>query len=54
MQEITYWPLNLIWVYSSCLFLSVFICVYYISIYIKVHRDRLFRHHDAAGQGREN
>ena len=49
IQEITDWKLNLIMVYSSFLFLIVFICICYISIYIKVHRDRLFRHHDAAG-----
>ena len=49
IQEITDWNLNLIMVYSSFLFLIVFICICYISIYIKVHRDRLFRHHDAAG-----
>ena len=37
-------------VYSSFpFFFFVFICICYISIYIKVHRDRLFRHHDVAG-----
>ena len=49
IQEITDWKLNLIMVYSSFLFLIVFICICYISIYIKLHRDRLFRHHDVAG-----
>ena len=49
IEIVTDWPLNSIWVYSSYFILLVFMCLCYISIYIKVRCSRQHQLHGAAG-----
>ena len=49
IEIVTDWPLNSIWVFSSYFILLVFMCLCYISIYIKVRCSRQHQLHGAAG-----
>ena len=46
IEIVTDWPLNSIWVFSSYFILLVFMCLCYISIYIKVRCSRQHQLHD--------